>query len=114
MRSHTELAAHTWPGNVRELEWTMARAIVLSAQDEIEANDIKQSIKSIQVKKDDLLHRPIGDGFNIDEVLLEIEAGYVKKALDQTKDNVSAASALLGIKAETLRARTKNQLSAYL
>jgi DNA-binding NtrC family response regulator len=109
-----QLRAHTWPGNVRELEWTLARAIVLGANEEIGPTDIKQAIKTIQVKRDDLLHRPIGKGFNIDNVLLEIEAGYVKKALDQTNQNLSAASGLLGIKPETLRARTKKQLSQYL
>jgi DNA-binding NtrC family response regulator len=112
--ARTQLCSHTWPGNVRELEWTLARAIVLGADKEVGPTDIKQAIKTIQVKKDDLLHRPIGEGFNINDVLHEIEAGYVKKALSQTNQNVSAASELLGIKPETLRARTKKQLFQYL
>jgi len=108
------LEAHSWPGNVRELEWTLARAIVLCADDEITAADMNEAIKVIQIKNDDLLHRPLGGDFEIDAVLGQIEASYVQLALDQTNNNKTKAAKLLGLSQQTLSHRINTKLDSFL
>lgn len=110
--ARNKLTSYSWPGNVRELEWTIARAIVLSASTTISPSDMTEAIKTIQVSKDDLLHRPLGAGFVLEDVLGEIKDRYVRKALDQTKNRQSQAAKLLGMSQQSLSYYLKQRAEA--
>jgi DNA-binding NtrC family response regulator len=45
----------------------------------------------------DVLHRPLGESFRIDEVLGEVESHYLELALRQTAGNKARAASLLGL-----------------
>ena len=97
------LSAHSWPGNVRELQATLTRAVIWSHGLKITDEDIAEAIESAPLSQDrDLLSRPLGNGFSLDALLEDVKLAYVRRALDEGKDNKSRAAELLGYKQQTL------------
>jgi two-component system response regulator FlrC len=130
------LKAHDWPGNIRELENTIARAVLMSRGDRIEAYDIfmdeagfmlalekNASGFSIQLKdnpdKSQIAHsdEDSADDFQSDSsvddlplmTITEMERCLIGKALNETSGNRTHAAKLLGISVRTLR----NKLAEY-
>lgn len=97
------LLRHEWPGNVRELLNTLRRAAVWSVGDTIEKDDVEGALLTVpilnqtQPRKDDILHRPISEGFQLQEVLDTVAKHYFERALKETGNNKSQAAKLLGV-----------------
>ncbi|MDT8396928.1 MAG: sigma-54 dependent transcriptional regulator [bacterium] len=87
-----------WPGNVRELKNVIERAMILSADEVLDAGALAlRSREAVQV-------RPGGtDTLNLDEM----ERRLIEEALSRSRNNQSRAARLLGISRDTLRYRMK-------
>jgi len=81
-----KLVSYSWPGNIRELSHLMERAVLLSANEEITANDIL--LKSGKVKQ----------GVEIPFMTLDqAEQQLLKQAINKAKGSAVDAAQLLGI-----------------
>jgi transcriptional regulator with PAS, ATPase and Fis domain len=81
-----KLISYSWPGNIRELSHMMERAVLLSCNEEITANDIL--IKSGNVNQ----------GSEIPFMSLDqAEQQLLKQALNKAKGSAVDAAQLLGI-----------------
>ncbi len=92
------LLNYEWPGNVREMKNTLLRAAVLSSGPQITEAEIRQAIFTAPTQnRDRILNRPLGNGFNLQEMLTEVAQHYLRKALEQTHGNKSEAAKLVGL-----------------
>ncbi len=90
------LAEHEFPGNVRELGNTIERAIIVSAGDRIEVNDLPDSVRAaVQLQRRKA--KP--------QTLADLEADYVRETLLTTKGNKTEAARILGISRKNLYER---------
>ncbi len=89
----TWLAQHRWPGNVRELENMVERAVTLAREARITRADLGTEFVSAAPAGG---HRP---------TLAEVEEQYIRRVLEETKGDKSAAARLLGISVRTLQRR---------
>jgi len=81
-----KLTSYPWPGNIRELSHMMERAVLLSSNEKIAANDIP--LKTSNTKK----------GSEIPFMMLEqAEQQLLKQALNKAKGSAIDAAQLLGI-----------------
>lgn len=92
------LFSHSWHGNVRELYNTVTRAILWNTGNIVSEESTRKALFKAPVEKDNLLNRPLGDGFSLDEVLSEVEKHYLEKAEQEAHGNKEKASKLLGLK----------------
>ncbi|WP_232476739.1 sigma-54 interaction domain-containing protein [Vitreoscilla filiformis] len=90
------LLSHAWPGNVRELYHTLVRASIWSPGPTIDAEDARAALLHIQRPEENILGRPLTQGFDLKELLDEVARDYVVRALQQSGDKKSAAAELLG------------------
>lgn len=86
------LMGYEWPGNVRELANAVERAVVVSTQDVIRAEDLPVQLTAA-------LKPTAGDS------LMEIERAHIARILNRTGWDVTRAAAILGIDAAALRQR---------
>jgi two-component system response regulator PilR (NtrC family) len=97
-----KLESYDFPGNVRELENIIERAVALSSQNVITANDLptfKQTSRT-----DTLIDLP-AEGIDLDHVLAEFERAWVMRALEATGGVRKRAATLLGISFRSMRYR---------
>jgi transcriptional regulator with PAS, ATPase and Fis domain len=91
------LLRHPWPGNVRELQATLLRAFVWSRKDTIDENDIRDALVSpASVKSSEVLNRPLGNGFSLQELLKEVARHYLERAVQEAPRNKTKAADLVG------------------
>lgn len=91
------LVRHPWPGNIRELYSTLFRAAVWSVGPVIEASDIAEAFLPLATpQSDQMLDRPLGNGFSLPGLVDEMERHYFALALAQSPDNRTHACDLLG------------------
>lgn len=96
------LLKHPYPGNVRELINILQRAIVWSPRPSISLEDIRESILTAAQPADSrIMGRPVGEGFQIREVLAEVARHYLEKALAESGGNKTKAAGLLGLGSHT-------------
>jgi transcriptional regulator with PAS, ATPase and Fis domain len=89
---------HPWPGNVRELQNTLRRAAIWSQKSRIDTNDILDALLPlVKNDNDNLLGRPIDDGFNIHNLQAILTKHYIKRALIEANGNKTKAAKKLGI-----------------
>ncbi len=86
------LAEHDWPGNIRELRTVLESAVMLSEGEVIGPRDLR------------LLDAPSGE---IPLDLVQLEEYAIRKALQRTGGNASAAARLVGLSRETLGLKCK-------
>jgi transcriptional regulator with PAS, ATPase and Fis domain len=79
---------YSWPGNVRELENVIERAVILNTKSRIMIEDLPASILSPQAPAAMSLE--------------EMERRHIIQVLQETRGNVKAAAALLGVDRKTL------------
>ena len=117
------LEQYSWRGNIRELENTMHRAVIISLEDEIEADAImleggdftappKKEATSADIKsiKDDTsIQNPGAVEAFIGRPLAEVERDLILNTLEHTLGNRTHAANILGISIRTLR----NKLNQY-
>lgn len=100
-----KLMSYLWPGNVRELENTVHRAVLLSTQEEIEADavilDDADSIISRTAAPGSAATAPQGT------TLAGMERNLIIDTLKHTMGNRTVAAQILGISIRTLRNKLK-------
>ncbi|MEA3544175.1 MAG: sigma-54 dependent transcriptional regulator [Thermodesulfobacteriota bacterium] len=90
---------HPWPGNARELFNTIMRICVWCPEKTIQEDDVRQALlPSPHKQNDDILRKPLGNGFQLQEILDVISTQYISKALKESAGNKSKAANLLGMK----------------
>jgi transcriptional regulator with PAS, ATPase and Fis domain len=95
------LLKHSWPGNVRELQNTLMRAAVWSHHEVIDLQAIEDAMLQMPQKKsctNDILNRPIQDGFDLEEIIGEVARHYLERAMKETGGNKSKAAKKLNFK----------------
>jgi two-component system response regulator PilR (NtrC family) len=98
------LEIYAFPGNVRELENILERAITLSTSGEVSASDIQ-----LRSTRGEMSVAPpnIQTGGPLGDHLEDIERDAIRKALEQTRYNKTAAAKALGMSFRALRYRIK-------
>jgi len=96
--------AYHWPGNVRELENTIERAMVLCDGQEIGANDLPAIITE---RAQSTGATPGDDNLSIKKHTYHIENQLIRKALEKTGGNRTAAARLLEISHRALLYKIK-------
>jgi two-component system, NtrC family, response regulator AtoC len=95
------LTAYSWPGNVRELENVIERAITLSHEGVITADDLPQHIR-LQQSTPPFSADDLAELFSGLPNLDEIERRYILHVLDATGNNRKRTAEILGINRKTL------------
>lgn len=90
-----QLLKNSWPGNVRELKSFLLKAVIRSE------NGILQPLLASKIKRQDLELGPCGRLLT----MVELEETHIKRALEQTNNNVTQAARLLKMPRTTLQKR---------
>ena len=102
---------HAWPGNVRHLYNVLVQAAVLADGDTLGRADVVAALGELPAEaagRAPLLDRPIGDGFNLEEYLNDIQRSYLRRAMEEAHGVKAHAARLLGVKNyQTLDAQLK-------
>jgi DNA-binding NtrC family response regulator len=93
------LVRYSWPGNVRELENVIERAVALETTETILIERLPEPVHA----GDRIGSSQLEEGFKLDEHVRSVEAGLVRRALDQAAGDRAAACRLLGISPRSLR-----------
>jgi len=103
------LQRHAFPGNVRELENILERALTLSDGREIQPADLALPETEAVNPQSDQPQQPLSppDGMALEDYLENIERQAILNALEQTRNNKTAAAKLLGITFRAMRYRLK-------
>jgi two-component system response regulator PilR (NtrC family) len=100
---------YDFPGNVRELENLLERSVALSTTNIILPDSLAMSvhkrrwIEGVRDRRYDV--DEVSKGVALDAILEEIEAAYLRKALECSSGSKSRAAELLGISFRSLRYR---------
>ena len=92
------LLGQSWPGNIRELINTLQRAVIWSTELSIGIEDVREALlPPPRAAEVDILDRPLGQGFDIQEILTLVAQHYLRRALDEAGGNKSRAAKLVGL-----------------
>lgn len=92
------LQQHSWPGNVRELEATLLRAFVWSKGPVIEQAEAREAIVAApRGAEAEVLGRPLGDGFKLEDLLGDVARHYLTRAMADAAGNKTKAASLVGL-----------------
>lgn len=94
-QAQEKLLKYSWPGNIRELEHSIEKAVILSENNVLKADDF--FLKPLGGTKAD------GDTLKLEEM----EKRFILRALEKNPGNVSAAADQLGITRQTLYNKLK-------
>jgi len=105
------LKAYHWPGNVRELRNSIERAVLIEAEERVEAEHLHLWRRRARREGESENGAPrIGYDFEIPDEgfsLVEFEKVIIARAMKKARWNVSKAARLLGLSRETMRYRLK-------
>lgn len=90
------LRQHPWPGNIRELYHTLLRAAIWSSGPVIEDEDLRAALLQVQPADQNLMSRPMTQGFDLQGLLDEISRDYITRAINQSGAKKTAAAKMLG------------------
>lgn len=96
------LRAHRWPGNVRELAHEIERALVFEPEDGLTFRSLPAATRSEAGWLNEHFRFP-DEGFSLEQAIDTL----LRRALDQSGGNVSAAARLLGVSRDYVRYRLK-------
>jgi DNA-binding NtrC family response regulator len=92
------LLNHPWVGNVRELVNTLHRLVVWSEGETIDAADARAALITFRSAPGaEVLHRPLGDGFDLRQLLTEVAVHYLRRAVEEAQGNKTEAAKLVGL-----------------
>ena len=92
------MLSHPWPGNVRELLNTLRRAAIWSDGATITVEDAREAVlPAASAGASEVLGRPLGGGFNLQELLAQVARHYLGRALDEAAGNKTKAAELVGL-----------------
>lgn len=92
------LLGHSWPGNVRELLNTLRRAAIWSDGPTITTEDAREALLPVGGGGDaHILGRPLGDGFELPQLLKSVASHYLGRAIDEAGGNKTKAANLVGL-----------------
>jgi two-component system response regulator AtoC len=94
------LAEYEFPGNVRELANTIERAVIVSANKQLEVSDLPEPIRAAVA---------VGRKRKQPQTLAEVEADYVLEILEAAKGNKTEAARILGISRKNLYEKLARQ-----
>jgi len=99
-----ELLSHDWPGNIRELENAVERAVILCNGETIRPEHLMLGGPRAASPARQEPHPPeeFGD-VPVDASLRDVEFFHIRRVLEHTQWNQSAAAQVLGIDRKTLR-----------
>ena len=102
----SRLMAYDWPGNVRELRNTIERAVVLSAEGQLESHHLPPGFGTRPVK---VSSEPDADAIQlrVGATVDEAEQMLILKTLESTGNNKTRAAEKLGISLKTLHNKLK-------
>jgi two-component system response regulator AtoC len=104
-RARKLLLGYHWPGNVRELENLIERAVVLADGDTLGPGDIPDRL----LESPDVVARVLQSGeLSIKKAARVIEESLIRRALDKTRGNRTAAAKLLEISHRALLYKIKD------
>jgi len=101
------MSAHDWPGNIRELRNVVERAVALCDNDEIQLEDLPDSV----LQAGPWPHDPSGEASRLDpgqadttlaRIKDQAECARISRALEQNNNNRARAASELGISRMTL------------
>ncbi len=99
------LLGYRWPGNVRELENLIERAVVLADGETLTVDDLPEHIQETP----DVVARVLESGeLSIKKANLIIEESLIRRALEKTRGNRTAAAKLLEISHRALLYKIKD------
>jgi DNA-binding NtrC family response regulator len=101
---------HRWPGNVRQLYNALLQAAVMAEGDTIDKHDIADTVAEVdaEARLDNVLDRPLGDDFNLQEHLNDVHRHYLRRAMQEAGGVKTRAAKLLGLaNYQTLDAQLK-------
>ena len=98
------LLNYRWPGNVRELENVIECAVVMVETETITLGDLPDRIVDARAGRNESLG---GDELSIKKTARHMEETLIRRALEQTKGNRTAASKLLEISHRALLYKIK-------
>jgi DNA-binding NtrC family response regulator len=89
---------YPWPGNVRQLYNTLVQAAVMADGDTLNRQDVVPALGGVGEDPDvNVLERPLGDGFNLEEHLKAIQRHYLRRAMEEAGGVKTRAADLLGL-----------------
>jgi DNA-binding NtrC family response regulator len=92
------LLRHGWPGNVRELHNTLLRASIWASGDQINSEDIAESLAvTVAPASETVLGRPLNDPISLPDLLNTVSRHYLLRAMAETHGNKTEAARLLGL-----------------
>lgn len=99
---------YPWPGNVRQLYNSLVQAAAMTAGDCIQQADLEAALGVAAQLHTDMLEQPLGDGFNLEGHLQDIQRHYLRRAMEESGGVKTRAAELLGIaNYQTLDAQLK-------
>ncbi len=111
------MRGYAWPGNVRELQNAVQRAVSLAEGRLVAFDDVFPGWSPLGKAAaaaasgggggEAVGGEEIGPGFELESRLAGIEAGYVRRALAMTGNNLTQAAELLGISFRSMRYKMK-------
>ena len=103
------LVGYDWPGNVRELENMVERMSILANGDQVEMEDVPESIKGKGAKIEVVEVTIPKDGIVFDQAVEEYEKKLILEALNETNWVKTKAAKLLNINRTTLIEKMKKK-----
>ncbi len=86
------LLAHSWPGNIRELRNMMERLAYLTSGDRIEEEDVKLNMLTGSSGGSQ-----VPDNLALTDATTRFQQDYIRRAIDRSQGNMSAAAERLGL-----------------
>jgi DNA-binding NtrC family response regulator len=93
------LEAYDWPGNVRELENIVERLVVISKHEMIQLRELPLDLQSSHTP---LVEQLDAEGYDLRKAVQQFEREYIRRVLEKTRWNQTAAARMLGIHRNTL------------